>query len=111
MKIIYKFILLTAIASFAHLQVNAQEKTEEFKVYGNCSMCEKRIEKAVLSLEGVKTADWDKDTKMLNVNYDQAKLSVDDIHNKVAGAGHDTEKVKAPDEAYNQLPSCCKYRD
>jgi Cu(I)/Ag(I) efflux system membrane fusion protein len=28
----------------------------------------------------------------------------------VAKAGHDTEKYKATDKVYNDLPGCCKYR-
>lgn len=31
------------------------------------------------------------------------------IHEKIASVGHDTEKVKATDKAYNSLPGCCKY--
>ena len=27
----------------------------------------------------------------------------------VAKVGHDTDMHKATDEAYNKLPSCCKY--
>ena len=29
----------------------------------------------------------------------------------IAKAGHDTDVVKATDQAYNELPSCCSYRD
>jgi Cu(I)/Ag(I) efflux system membrane fusion protein len=28
----------------------------------------------------------------------------------IAKNGHDTEKYKAPDEVYKQLPECCLYR-
>ena len=55
-------------------------KTEEFKVSGNCGMCEKRIEKAANSVEGVSEADWDKKTKMIKVAIDTSKTDVHKIH-------------------------------
>ena len=50
--------------------VFAADKTEKFEVKGNCGMCEKRIEKAALSVDGVLAADWDKETKMIDVKFD-----------------------------------------
>jgi len=84
-------------------------KTEKIKVAGNCGMCEARIEKAAQTVEGVTTSDWDKESKMLTVSYDEAKTNVDKIQQAVAKVGHDTEMYKADDEVYNKLPGCCKY--
>ena len=84
------------------------EMTAKFKVYGNCGMCEKRIEKAA-KIDGVAFADWDVDTKILTVTFDANKVKPAQIHKAVAAAGHDTEKVKAPDEVYAELPECCRY--
>jgi periplasmic mercuric ion binding protein len=92
------------------LSLLAQEvKTEKFKVFGNCGMCENRIEKAVSELDGVSKADWDKETKILEVSFDESKLKLVDIHKAVAVVGHDTEKEKASDDVYNALAGCCKY--
>ena len=87
----------------------AQSKTEKFKVYGNCGMCEKRIETAAKSVEGVSAADWNTETKMIEVSFDTTKTDVHKIHMAIAKAGHDTEMHKATDEAYNKLPGCCHY--
>jgi len=84
-------------------------KTEKIKVAGNCGMCETRIEKAAKEVDGVSAAEWDKESKMLTVTYDEAKTNVDNIQQAVAKVGHDTEKYKADDEVYNKLPACCKY--
>ena len=89
-------------------------KTETFKVYGNCEMCKKRIEKAANSVDGVKSATWDADTKMLTVQYDEHELakkgkSMDNVNMKIVEAGYDTEYYTADDKAYNALPSCCHY--
>jgi len=84
-------------------------KTETFKVYGNCGMCEARIEKAAQSLAGVTSAEWNAETKMLTVKYDAKKVALLDIHHKIASVGHDTDQVKAQKEIYDKLPGCCLY--
>lgn len=94
---------------FETLMVFAEGKTEKFEVKGNCGMCEKRIEKAVMSVDGVSKADWDKKTKQLNVTFDDAKTNIHKVHMAVAKVGHDTSMHKAKDEVYNKLPGCCKY--
>ncbi len=81
----------------------------EFKVYGACGMCEARIEKAAKSVDGVTAADWNRETKMLTIEYDADRVNLDDVHKKIAKAGHDTEKVRAKDEVYKSLPACCHY--
>ena len=72
-------------------------------------MWETRIEEAAKAFDGVKTANWDQETKMLNVTYDTDKTKEKRIHEAIAGAGHDTEKVTAPREVYENLPACCQY--
>ncbi|MDY6800210.1 MAG: heavy-metal-associated domain-containing protein [Bacteroidota bacterium] len=106
-----KMMSLTIAFLVAGISLFAQElKTEKFKVYGICGMCENRIEKAASGLDGVSKADWDKETQMLEISFENSKVKVDDVHKAVAKAGHDTEKVKAEDEVYNALPACCLYR-
>lgn len=85
----------------------AAEKTS-FKVYGNCGMCEKRIEKAA-TMDGVLSADWSQETRMLTLEYDAEKVDLMEVHQAIADAGHDTEKVKADDKTYKELPGCCRY--
>lgn len=90
----------------------AQSKivTTHFKVYGNCTMCKKRIETA-LDHKGIKEAVWNVKSKELEVVYNNSKISELEIHELVAAAGHDTDLVKAKDEVYATLPFCCLYRD
>ena len=83
-------------------------KTETLKVWGKCEMCKERIEKTAIA-RGAATADWNVKTKLLTVNYDPARTSVEYLSNKLAKAGYDTENYKAKDKAYNSLPDCCKY--
>jgi copper chaperone CopZ len=86
-----------------------QTDSVTFKVYGKCGMCKKRIEKAASGLDGVSDVNWDEDSKEFIAQYDAVKVSEKEIQEKIASVGHDTEKVKATDKAYNELPGCCKY--
>ncbi len=88
--------------------LSSAEKTE-FKVYGACGMCEARIEKAATSVDGVSSAQWSQKTQMLSLTWDEQKVNIEAVHEKIAGSGHDTEKVAAKDETYNSLPACCHY--
>lgn len=81
-----------------------------FEVSGVCGMCEDRIEKAV-DVKGVKMADYDIDTKILNIAFNSEKITEDEIHALLNAVGHDTEKSKASDEQYDAIHGCCKYRD
>jgi copper chaperone CopZ len=85
------------------------EKKEEFKVAGNCGMCKNRIEKAAKSVGGVSFANWDQESKVLEVKFNPSKASIHTIHKDIAKAGHDTQMHKASQEAYDNLPVCCKY--
>ena len=100
--------VLTAVIAMISTIVSAKEKTDSFRVYGNCDMCKKRIEQATLG-DGVVKAIWDIDTKIMTVTYDDSKITNNAIQKKIATVGHDTEKFTAPDEVYEDLPECCLY--
>jgi len=91
---------------------SAKTKAEHqmIKVSGNCDQCKTRIETAAKSVTGVTYAEWRVETKMLHVQFDAGKTSLDDIQKAIAKVGHDTEKYKATDAAYKALPGCCLYR-
>lgn len=85
-------------------------KTQSIKVYGECGMCKKRIEKAANNVEGIKAANWNEDSQTLTIKYDVfTKDIIDNVQKKVAAVGHDTEKYKADDLVYQALPGCCHY--
>jgi periplasmic mercuric ion binding protein len=100
---------LTTLILLSVFTVMAGNKTEKFKVNGNCGMCETRIEKAAKGVPGVTSADWNKDTKMMVVSFNDAKTDIHKVHQAVAKAGHDTSMQKADNATYNKLHSCCKY--
>jgi len=104
-----KVLSLAGLFLIGVMTVLAQSKTEKFKVYGNCGMCENRIETAAKSVDGVTAADWSQETKMLELTYDESKTNIHKAHLAIAKVGHDTDIHKAKDEVYNNLPGCCKY--
>lgn len=93
------------------LGINAQSKwtTDTIHVSGNCSMCKKRIDEAAY-IKGVKSADWNKSTKVLSIVYAPAKTQRQQIIQAVLKAGHDASGQRANDKQYNTLPDCCAYR-
>ena len=109
-----KNILAVLLLTFIGFSVQAQEVKNknaklEFHVSGNCEMCKKRIEKAALSVSGVKSADWHMDCGTLYVIVNEQKTNVVKIQNAIAKAGHDTDEVKALKEDYDKLHTCCQY--
>lgn len=106
-KIVFVLTLLIGTASFAQNK-NARATIE---VDGVCNMCKERIEKAAIKAKGVKIANWDVETHELKLIFDERKTSLKKIHQSIAEVGHDTKEIKATDEAYNSLHTCCYYRD
>jgi hypothetical protein len=99
------------ILAIASLVSNAQTepgKKETVKVWGNCGMCQAKIEKAAKAA-GATTAKWDADTHLLEVSYNAEKTSLKNIEEKIGSAGYDTKNITASNEAYDKLPGCCKY--
>ena len=103
--------IFTFLVLFFTIDSISQTKLEVIFVDGVCGMCEKRIESNCLATKGIKLADWNKDNRMLKVIFNEKKISLEQIHKKIASIGHDTKLETAPDEAYNNLYMCCKYRD
>ncbi len=85
-------------------------KNSLFVVSGTCELCKEQIEKAAKSVNGVKSAVWDVNSKKIQVEYDSMETNSDAIQKAIAKTGHDTDKFKASNEGYNQLPECCLYR-
>ena len=83
--------------------------TKTFKVYGNCGMCEKTIEGAFKGVKGIEKADWNKETKIMEVTFDESVITLKEIKQKIADVGYDTDEVRASEKVYNKLPGCCQY--
>lgn len=85
---------------------NAKYATE---VNGNCEQCQKRIQKAAFSVEGVKSAVWNIETHQLHLILNEEKCTLLDVKKAIAKVGHDTDEIKAEDAVYENLHHCCLY--
>jgi copper chaperone CopZ len=111
MKLISKMLVaITVLLSFTSCEAQIKNaKTETVKIYGNCGMCEKTIEKAG-SINNIAKVDWNVDTKMATITYDSKKTNQDAILKSIALsqvtiATHFLHQTIA----YSKLPGCCQY--
>ncbi|MGK2862198.1 MAG: DUF3347 domain-containing protein [Chitinophagaceae bacterium] len=105
-------ILFSGLTWLSAILLNAQgnnASTETVKVFGNCAMCKTNIEKAGTKKGIYKTA-WDANTQMATITYNSSKATPDDVLKSIALSGYDNDTYLAPDEAYNKLEECCKYK-
>jgi periplasmic mercuric ion binding protein len=109
--IILSMMLFAFGISAQQIEEKSKKKKITLAVNGNCEMCKSRIEKACLKTSGVKYAYWDVSSKRLNLIYNEHKTSVDKIQQSIINVGHDVDSLKSSDEVYQQLHSCCQYRD
>lgn len=109
MKALSYLFMLSLALSACSSGMPESAKTVELKVWGNCGMCKKTIEKSLDGAEGVLAADWNKDSKMMTLSYDTLKTSVANVEALIAAAGYDTQSLTADDEAYAGLHECCQY--
>lgn len=107
--------LILIIIAFVGISTKAQEITNlknakyNFEVNGNCDMCKKRIQKAALSVAGVKSAVWNIETHQLDLIINEEKSSVLNVQKAIANVGHDNDGALTTDELYNKLHNCCAY--
>lgn len=105
-----KIISIVFLLLIGTLNVLAENKSDTFIVKGgNCDECKLHIEKLALAVPGVSIVDWDKESKVLQVVFDDTKTNVDSIEKAIAKGGNDTPNHKADEEAYYKLSDCCKY--
>ncbi|PWA06608.1 heavy-metal-associated domain-containing protein [Flavobacterium psychrotolerans] len=118
-KVLGKNIIITLLMTFLGFATQAQDlnsipkKNKNAKytieVNGNCEQCQKRIQKAAYSVSGVKSALWSIETHQLSLVINEEKCTVLDVKKAIAKVGHDTDEVKATNEDYEKLHSCCLY--
>ena len=98
-------LLLSLSTCFAEIK-NA--KVETVHIYGNCSICKKTIESAA-NVKDIVQVEWNKDTKMAILTFDEKKTNQQEILKRIALAGYDSDIFLAPDNVYAKLEPCCQY--
>lgn len=112
MKTIIKFSLLVFSFFLLPTVTSAQiAKDTTIIVNGVCQMCQFTIESTSLKVDGVESAAWDVESKVLKLTFDPEVTSLQSVNNAILASGYDTEYDTATDEAYYGLHKCCYYRD
>ena len=102
--------IFLALFMVGTLGVYAKTITQTILVKGECGMCKDKIEKA-LDIPGVSFAEWNTETKMLTVRYNDKKVTEDQIHKTISNLGYATDKLAASKEGQDKLDSCCKPKE
>jgi len=89
--------------------ISRKTESATFTVYGNCGMCKRTIENSIKDVNGVSKANWDGDNHEMTVVFNPKKVSLEDIKQKIADVGYDSDTHRATDEVYNNLHGCCQY--
>ena len=108
MKYLFFLFLLFPVLSFAQ-EGSSKSSKARFVVLGECELCKDRIQRATYKIKGVKYSSWSISQNKLSIIYNSNKVSLEEIKKKIADAGHDSEDIRATDEAYANLHQCCKY--
>ena len=101
------FMITLLSFNFSEAQIK-NTKVVSVKVYGNCGMCKKTIEKAAL-VKDLSMAEWNVDTKMAKITFDSTRMSADEVLKRIAAAGYDSDTFRADDKAYSNLHKCCQF--
>ncbi len=89
-----------ALAAVAEVQISVPTV--------QCGTCQSKVEKALQTLDGVKSAKVDLEAKVARVSFDPQKLNLAALENAITMAGYDANGAKRDSTAYAQLDPCCK---
>jgi copper chaperone CopZ len=82
--------------------------TDTFKVYGN-EVCKADIEELIVTIHGVTSVEWNPETKLMKVVYDEQLVTRHQFFMILAEAGYDNQGLRAKDKFYEVLSEACKY--
>lgn len=105
-----KFLMIAAALLIAGMaQARVVEKT--YTVRGHCGMCKNRIETVAKGFDGVQAAAYDLSGQKLTLTYESKQVKPNQVLKAIAAIGYDAGKFVAPQEAYDRLEDCCRYRE
>ncbi len=73
-----------------------------------CNTCSRHITSAVTKLDGVNECSVSVDDKKATIKFAPNKIDQAKIEMAIAQSGYDANNVKRNEDAYSQLPECCK---
>ncbi len=107
-KILFLLTLVCGMAWSANAQ---QKKPVTVKIATptvQCESCKKRIEDFMKHEDGITKINVDYKRKVATVTYLADRTNIENVKTGIANAGYDADDVKANDDSYKALPTCCK---
>lgn len=107
-------LLVFMLSLPASAQKSKSIKTTDIKtkIYcDHCKICEScggRILKELYNESGIKNTEVNSKNNTITVVYDERKISLPAIRQKIAKLGFDADEVPADPEAVAKLDECCK---
>lgn len=98
--------LLISTVTFA--QKAPKFQTVKIQTSAQCADCEERIEDGLNYLRGVKYAELDNDSKIVEVKFKTSAVSLKEIKQKLNSIGYSADDFKASAEQVAKLPKCCQ---
>ncbi len=85
------------------------QKTETIAVETiQCQMCVAYVQQAAAGVQGVDGININFDTKIATVSFNADYTSLSEIEKAIAKAGYHANETKRDEEAYVNLPDCCR---
>ncbi|MFN3307362.1 MAG: heavy-metal-associated domain-containing protein [Candidatus Kapaibacteriota bacterium] len=107
-KILFLSSTFLLLLSYVLTSQNQNISKAEIKTSAVCEMCKERIEKGLKKKEGIISLNLDVDTKILSLEYDSTKITLDEIRKSITKLGYDADDLKRDPKAYKKLPKCCR---
>jgi len=100
--------LLLAVAAATTVYAQTEPRTDTIRVKGmSCGMCERRIEKNIGKLSGIRSIEADVEQEMAVVVFDPSKTSKDAVEQAISKIGYSAGSYEADKVARDHLPGCC----
>lgn len=103
-------VLLLFFLASINLQAQDNKKVKEIDIStsAQCQMCKDKIESTLKAEKGVKSATLDLTTKIVTVEYKNWETQPEKLRKALTEIGYDADDMQADEEAYKNLPACCK---
>jgi copper chaperone CopZ len=76
-----------------------------------CEECKEIIEKKLKKTKGVISSNVNFTNGMLDIKFDDEKITKQDIKQAIAEVGYNADEVERKPKAYAKLPRCCKVKE
>lgn len=107
-KIILLFTLFCGISWSAAAQAKKPVTVKISTPTVQCDQCKKHIENYMKREEGIVKTVVDYRRKTATITYLPNRTNIENIKTGIANAGYDADDVKANEDSYKALPTCCK---